>query len=262
MVKVLVPISGGKDSQACLELALAHHDRADIRGLFCDTQFEHPWTYEHVHWMRGYYGIRIDRVTGGSVLEKSIKYGRFPGGGARHCTDELKIRETKLYCKRLAEQQGSHIANKKRGVDASDVGGFEVWYGMRSAESPERERRYAGKLDTARYLPHEVMPSKYPQYLGRMGVRFVLPVLDWSAREIFELIGLRANPLYETFDRVGCFPCQAAGDAHKEKAYAFDDFGRKQYRIVKIVAEQIGKPMFNSKGGRARDAAQCLVCSE
>lgn len=35
-VKVLVPISGGKDSQACLELALAHHELADIRGLFCD----------------------------------------------------------------------------------------------------------------------------------------------------------------------------------------------------------------------------------
>lgn len=246
IVKVLVPISGGKDSQACLELALQYHDAADVRGLFCDTQFEHPWTYEHIEWMRGHYGIRIDRVTGGSVLEKSIKYGRFPGGGARHCTDELKIRETKLYCKALAEQQG----------------GFEVWYGMRSQESAERGRRYAGKNDLERYEPHEVMPSKYPKYLGRMGVRFVLPVLDWSAREIFDLIGLRANPLYDVFDRVGCFPCQAAGDAHKEKAYQFDDFGRKQYRIVKIVAEQINKPMFTSKGGQARDAAACLLCNE
>lgn len=244
-VKVLVPISGGKDSQACLELALQQHSPADIRGLFCDTQFEHPITYEHIEWMRGYYGIQIDRVTGGSVLEKSIKHRRFPGGGARHCTDELKIRETRIYCKALAEQQG----------------GFEVWYGMRSAESPERARRYAGKIDFERYEPHEVMPSKYPKYLGRMGVRFVLPVLDWSKREIFDLIGLRANPLYEDFDRVGCFPCQAAGDAHKERAYQFDDFGRNQYRIVKLVAEQLGKPMFNSKGGQARDAL-CSVCSE
>lgn len=245
MVKVLVPISGGKDSQACLELALQLHAPADIRGLFCDTQFEHPMTYEHIDWIRGYYGIQIDTVTGGSVLEKSVKYGRFPGGGARHCTDELKIRETRIYCKALAEQQG----------------GFEVWYGMRSAESSEREKRYAGKINNERYHPHEVMPSKYPKYLGKMGVRFVLPVIDWSKQEIFDLIGLRANPLYEDFDRVGCFPCQAAGDAHKERAYQFDDFGRKQYRIVKLVAEQINKPMFNSKGGQARDAL-CLICSE
>lgn len=244
-VKVLVPISGGKDSQACLELALREHDARDIRGLFCDTQFEHPTTYAHVEWMAGYYGIQVDRVSGGSVLEKSIKYGRFPGGGARHCTDELKIRETKIYCKELAERQG----------------GFEVWYGMRSAESAERERRYAGKINSERYAPHEVMPSKYPKYLGRMGVRFVLPVLDWSKQEIFELLELRANPLYEHFDRVGCFPCQAAGDAHKERAYHFDDFGRQQYRTVKLVAQQIGKPMFNSKGGQARDAL-CSICAE
>lgn len=245
LVKILVPLSGGKDSQACLELALNFCSAENVRGLFCDTQFEHPLTYAHIEFMRGFYGIRIDRVSGGSVLDKCIKHGRFPGGGARHCTDELKIRETRIYCKALAEQQG----------------GFEVWYGMRSAESAAREKRYAGKDTFERYAPHEVMPSKYPKYLARLGVRFVLPVLDWTAREIFDLIGLRANPLYAHFDRVGCFPCQAAGDAHKEKAYQFDAFGRNQYRIVKIVAEQINKPMFNSKGGQMRDAF-CPVCGE
>lgn len=245
MIRVLVPISGGKDSQACLELARVFYPNDEIRGLFCDTQFEHPLTYEHIEWMREFYGIQIDRVSGGSVLEKSVKYGRFPGGGARHCTDELKIRETKIYCKALAEKQG----------------GFEVWYGMRSAESSERAKRYAGKTNFDRYEPHEVMPSKYPKYLGRMGVRFVLPVLDWYEDEVFELLGLRENPLYETFDRVGCFPCLAAGDKHKEKAFRFDDFGRKQYRIVQVVAEAIGKNVFTSKGGRSRNEPGCLVCT-
>jgi len=246
MVKILVPISGGKDSQACLELALLEHSPADIRGLFCDTQFEHPITYARIEWMHGYYGIQIDRVSGGSVLEKSIKYGRFPGGGARHCTDELKIRETRIYCKALAEQQG----------------GFEVWYGMRSAESPEREKRYAGKIDTTLYEPHEVIPSKYPKYLGRMGVRFRLPVLDWSEAEVFSLLNGRENLLYQWFGRVGCFPCLAAGDKHKEKAFQLDDFGRKQYKTIQIVAEQIGKPIFTSKGGKARNEQQgCLICA-
>lgn len=245
MVKCLVPLSGGKDSQVCLELALREFDRKDVRGLFCDTQFEHPLTYAHIEWMRGYYGVEIDRVSGGSVIEKSIKHKRFPGGGARHCTDELKIRETKLYCKALAELQG----------------GFEVWYGMRSGESHERATRYAGKLDDTLYAPHEIMPSKYPKYLERMGVRFKLPIIDWSTHEVFEFLELRWNPLYLDFDRVGCFPCQAAGDAHKHKAYKYDDFGREQYRVIRIIAEQLGKPMFTSKRGRAEDEAGCLVCA-
>src|SRR5262249_44050878 len=94
-VRVLVPISGGKDSQAALKLALEHHPAHEVRGLFCDTQWEHPKTYAHVERLRTLYGnVRIDTVTGGSMLEKVIKHRRWPGGGARHCTDELKIRET------------------------------------------------------------------------------------------------------------------------------------------------------------------------
>lgn len=247
MIKVLVPISGGKDSQACLELALRQFDSDVIRGLFCDTQFEHPITYDHIDWMRGYYGIQIDRVSGGSVLDKSRKYGRFPGGGARHCTDELKIRETKFYCKALAEAQG----------------GFEVWYGMRTAESAEREKRYAGKIDFERYQPHEVMPSKYPKYLGRMGVRFVLPVLDWTEAEIFAQLEGRQNPLYEFFPRVGCFPCLASGDRFKERAFQFDEFGRQQFAAVQTVSIEIGKSVWTSKGGKARnEEARCGVCAE
>lgn len=238
-VQVLVPVSGGKDSQATLKLALQHHQPDEVRGLFCDTQFEHPLTYKHVDLLRTLYGpIEIVTVTGGSVLEKSVKYGRFPGGGARHCTDELKIRETRIYCKALAEAQG----------------GFEVWYGMRLKESPEREKRYAGKVDSELYRPHEVMPSKYPQYLGKMGVRFRLPIIDWSDADVLGFLDGEENPLYAAgFPRVGCFPCLASGDKWKEKAFTHDGFGRRQYERVRIVSAQIGKNVFTSKGGQARN---------
>lgn len=242
-VKILVPISGGKDSQAALVLALRIYPAAEVRGLFCDTQFEHPLTYAHVDWVSARYGIRIDRASGGSVLEKSIKYKRFPGGGARHCTDELKIRETRIYCKALAEKQG----------------GFEVWYGMRTQESDERAKRYAGKLSEELYHPHEVMPSKYPKYLGKMGVRFRLPIVDFSEEQVLELLAGEENPLYAAgFPRVGCFPCLASGDKFKEKAFQHDDFGRAQYKRVMLVAEQIGKSPWTSKGGRERN---CMLCS-
>ena len=244
MVKVLVPISGGKDSQACLELAVKLFGVDDIRGLFCDTQFEHPITYQHIEWMRQHYGIQIDRVSGGSVLEKSVKYGRFPGGGARHCTDELKIRETRIYLKALAEVQGE---------------GFEVWYGMRAGESAARAKRYEGMAEDL-YEPHEVMPGKYPKYLGKMGIRFRLPILGWSELQVLDFLHGRENPLYrDGFWRVGCFPCLAAGDKTKELAFAYDDFGREQYRVIKIVSEQIGKSIWTSKGGKERNA-NCMIC--
>jgi 3'-phosphoadenosine 5'-phosphosulfate sulfotransferase (PAPS reductase)/FAD synthetase len=140
------------------------------------------------------------------------------------------------------------------------LGGFEVWYGMRSGESDARAKRYAGKVCDEVYPPHEVMPSKYPQYLAKLGVSFRLAVLNWSKLDVLEYLDGQENPLYETFDRVGCFPCQAAGDPHKEKAYAYDDFGREQKRKVFAIAQQINKPMFNSKGGQARNPG-CGVCS-
>ncbi len=254
-VKVLVPISGGKDSQACLKLAVQKHGADNVRGLFCDTQFEHPLTYQHVEKLRTLYGpLQIDTVTGGSVLEKCEKYGRFPGGGARFCTEELKIWVTRDYCARLAAYNGAN---------------FEVWYGMRSDESPERNKRYAGKVCDELYAPHEVLPGKYPKYLARMGVLFRLAILHWTTPEVFDFLEGQHNPLYnpredgeEGFDRVGCFPCAASGDANKEKAFKYDDFGRQQAAKVAIVSAKIGKSIWTSKGGKARNEVCALVCGD
>jgi 3'-phosphoadenosine 5'-phosphosulfate sulfotransferase (PAPS reductase)/FAD synthetase len=263
-VKVLVPVSGGKDSQACLQLAVEHHNPLEVRGLFCDTQFEHPLTYEHIDTMRRLYGVRIDVVSDGSVLEQAQKHGRFPGGGARFCTEELKIWPTKRYCKALAEAQGSRVANKKRRVTGSQAGGFEVWYGMRSDESHERAERYAGKVDADLYEPHEVM-SKYPKYLGKLGVRFRLPIVDWSRLDVLELLDGAESPLYRppySMDRVGCFPCLASGDQAKEKAFRADSFGRDQLSRVTLVSARIGKSIWTSKSGKKRnEGAGCMVCA-
>ena len=102
----IVPVSGGKDSQACLKMAVETFAPADVLALFCDTQFEHPKTYAHINSIAELYGVDLKIITGGSVEEKILKYGRFPGGGARHCTDELKIRETRIFLKEYSEKHG------------------------------------------------------------------------------------------------------------------------------------------------------------
>ncbi len=252
MIKIIVPISGGKDSQACLKLALQSYDKSEVLGFFCDTQFEHPLTYAHIDWMRDFYGVKIERVCAGSVPGEVLKAKRFPGGGARHCTDRLKIKPRRDFYKALAEQQG----------------GFEVWMGMRSDESKEREKRYEGKISHESYPPHEVLAS-YPKYLFKMGVTFRLPVIDWSTSEIFKLLNGEENPLYSIgSNRVGCFPCLASGDRNKERDFSSGEFGASQRVIVAELEKQIGKSIFTSKGGAMRNNEKqddlfsgCSICA-
>jgi 3'-phosphoadenosine 5'-phosphosulfate sulfotransferase (PAPS reductase)/FAD synthetase len=241
-VSVVVPLSGGKDSQACLMLALKEHKPENVLALFCDTGFEHPITYKHVERITEKYGVNLVMLQAGTVLEKCLKYKRFPGGGARHCTDELKIRPAKFFYKEMAILQG----------------GFQVWYGVRSDESKEREKRYRYKVSTDLYTPNEFM-DKYPKYLADMGVMFRLPVLDWSRSEIFEYLNGEENPLYSSgFDRVGCFPCLAGGEAHQMRAFHFDETGRKHYRIAEQISEIAGRPVLQSKKYRGQGPGSAL----
>ena len=222
----------------CLKLAIEHFSKESILGLFCDTQFEHPFTYQHIHKMRQLYGVRIETITAGSVPDMIRKYRRFPNGAQRFCTEELKIWPSKRFYKNLAETQGH---------------GFEVWYGMRLAESHERARRYSGKIDSEIYPPHEFM-RKYPKYLHKLGVGFRLPILQLSAEAVLKFLNGEENPLYNTFDRVGCFPCQAAGDGPKMKAYNYDEFGENQLKIIRILEKETGRSSFKKSG------PGCSIC--
>lgn len=246
MKNIIVPVSGGKDSQACLKLACQTQGSEKVLGLFCDTQFEHPKTYEHVENIKKLYQVEILTVTGGSVVDKVLKYKRFPGGGARHCTDELKIQVTKKFLKDYSKI----------------VPNIEVWYGMRGDESPERTKRYAGKIGEDLYPPHDVL-KKYPKYLYKQGVMFRLPILEWSVGDVLYFLKGEENPLYqEGFDRVGCFPCLAGGDKWKEKAFKFDSYGNEQYQKVLWLSSKINKSIWTSKGGKERnEGVGCAICS-
>lgn len=248
--KIVVPISGGKDSQSCLKLALKEYKPSEVLGLFCDTKFEHPLTYQHIRDIQSMYGVTVETITGGSVVEKILKYKHFPTDKMRFCTDELKIRESKLFYKLLAEKQG----------------GFEVWYGMRSDESHQRAKRYSHVANNEVYLPHEVQ-RKFPKYLGKMGVRFKLPIIDWSKEEVFDYLDGEQNPLYaEGFDRVGCFPCMAGGDKWKAKSFEFDETGAKHYKMMKDLEGVTGYPVYTSQAGRFNEMQGdmfkgCAICA-
>jgi 3'-phosphoadenosine 5'-phosphosulfate sulfotransferase (PAPS reductase)/FAD synthetase len=250
MIKVVVPISGGKDSQACLKLALETYDKSEVLGLFCDTKFEHPLTYRHVFDIKEMYGIDLVTISAGNVPEKVLKYKRFPSDIARFCTDELKIIPSKNFYKKLAETQG----------------GFQVWYGMRAGESSARAKRYSEIINTETYAPHEVL-AKYPKYLHKLGVSFRLPILEWASDDVLDFLDGEQNQLYaQGFDRVGCFPCLASGDKWKKKAFNHDETGRKHFAIVQEIEKKIGKSCYTSKGeiflGKQNDLfSGCAICA-
>ena len=245
--KCVVPLSGGKDSQACLMLALKQLKNTEILAMFCDTGYEHPITYDHVNKIVKDNNIDLVTLKAGTVLGVCTKYKRFPGGGSRHCTDELKIRPSKFFYEALAKLQG----------------GFEVWYGMRNEESKERAARYKGKTSSDIYAPHEVM-TKYPKKLSKLGVSFRLPIIDWATDEVFTLLDGKENELYSHgFDRVGCFPCLAGGEGHQMRAFYFDATGLKHYKIAEKISAIAGRPVLQTKKYTNQGPGDqgCLICS-
>lgn len=228
----VVSISGGKDSQAVAKLIRERFPNDRIIGLFCDTKFEHPLTYEHVKRIATLYNLELVTLNAGSVPEKVLKYKRFPSGTARFCTDQLKIQPSKKYL----------ISMAKEGYKVID------YIGVRGDESTERSKRYKGMDDTL-YMPHEVMPSTFPKYMGeKLGIRRCMPILDWSKDDVFEYLNGEHNPLYDLgFDRVGCFPCLAGGDKSKMKAFKLDEYGASQLNLIKSISRHIHKPIFNTK---------------
>ena len=240
----VLPLSGGKDSQACLMLALQEFPVDKILALFCDTGFEHPITYDHVKKVVKDNDVDLVTLSAGTVLEVCTKYKRFPGGGARHCTDELKIRPSKFFYEALAQEQG----------------GFEVWYGMRSDESKERATRYKGLINSDLFDPSELM-SKYPKKLGKLGVMFKLPILNWATDEVFNLLDGKENELYSHgFERVGCFPCLAGGEGHQMRAFYFDATGLEHYKIAEQISEIAGRPVLVTKKYYDQGPG-CALCS-
>jgi len=243
MVKCVVPCSGGKDSQASLQLALQRYTKDEVLGLFHDTGFEHPLVYEHIAYMQDLYGIHIVTVSAGTVEEQCIKHRRFPHALSRFCTDRLKIRPSKKFYLDLAIKQGT---------------GFEVWIGIRKAESAFRARKYKDFVGDEVYQPNEYM-SSYPLKLGAAGVTFRLPILDWSTADVFEFLQGRENPLYRLgFTRVGCFPCLAGGDKSKRQAFLFDDTGQKHLRIVQRLEGILGQTVWTGKN-RFEGCSLCTI---
>ena len=251
----LVSVSGGKDSTACLLLALERHPREEVRAVFADTGNEHAQTYEYIDYLERATGVMIHRLkadfamqierkaefvrtkwplhgvsqdkveralavlkpTGNPYLDLCIWKGRFPSRKAQFCTEQLKTLPLTEYALELIDQHGA----------------VESWQGVRADES----------------LSRRDLPERDDQ---GGGLTIYRPIIRWTAMEVFAFIaskGIEANPLYrQGMGRVGCMPCiNARKDEVLEIAKRFPaevDRIEEWEHIVKEASKRDGTTFF------------------
>jgi len=252
-MKILVPTSGGKDSAACLVMAINKYGKENVVSVFNDTGWEHPLTYEYLDYLEGRLGISIHRTIGGdrrngdkaqTLPELIIAQGRFPFGRGRFCTTHLKQYALRDYYK-------NHIYNE-------DVQ-YEFWFGMRQEESVQRGKKYAGMVPEDLFDMDDLFPSRYNKKL-RATIKVRLPIIDWSKEAVFKYLkdsDVEYNKLYDegTNDRVGCYPCMLAGKKAQEKMLN-TEFGKQRLIQIKELEEITGTKyeMFDT------DQGSCELC--
>jgi len=231
--KILVPLSGGKDSTACLIYALNKYKKKNIYPVFNDTGWEHPLTYKYLKELSGLLKIKIYKTKGhkrGKTLYKLIKnVGKFPFGRGRFCTMYLK-----QYALRDWYKENLFDGNRKT----------VFLFGIRKDESAQRAKKYFGIEPNENLTMEELFPRRYSLKLQeKIIVR--LPVINWNREKIFSFLKenkVPYNPLYDegTNDRVGCYPCLLAGKK-KQKLMFETKFGKKRLKLIKKLEKKIGK---------------------
>lgn len=199
-MKILVSFSGGKDSQACLIQAANRYGADKIEAVFCDTGWEHPDTYKHIHDVCTLLDVKLTIIRNEKVgsfqnLCKQMKC--FPVATRRSCTSSLKIRP-------MIDWILSH--------DDS----FVIIQGIRGAESASRSEM---EPECSYFKEYFSMDKGIRLYRKRDVLAWCKthdasvfrPIFDWTAQQVIDYIldnGQQPNPLYKRgASRVGCFPC-------------------------------------------------------
>lgn len=201
MNKIIVSVSGGKDSAICFHKAINEYGKENVIGIFCDTKWESEKTYEYIEYLKQFGNlIAVSNPKYPNGLLDMIKhYKKFPTALMRFCTRELK----------LVPFQNYLIENKL-------LTNTEIWLGIRLDESRNRYERYK-QYKSNDYLKYQDINKNCKKAIRYIPTR--LPIVDMKTNEVYKYFvdnNFENNPLYShlNIDRVGCFPCILAGMRH------------------------------------------------
>lgn len=229
MKTIIVPVSGGKDSQVVLSLAIAAgHTPVCVVCVHQNTGYDHPNTYVQMAKMEEFYGVKIEHTISKYKsmfgLLESVKY--FPNSAARGCTQRLKQEPFAAWL----------IANNYNADNC------EIWFGMRSDESANRADKY-GALTPDDVFTLGDIAAFYTEAkrraLGSIPCR--LPIVDWNTDKVFAHLAAEGAPLNALYakghHRVGCYPCLLARKTEWQAA-AKDQTGAEHLRRMIALEDE------------------------
>lgn len=225
--KVVVSVSGGKDSTATLLLALEQIPKEDILPAMADTGNEHELTYEYVRWLGKTLAIEIKWVRADltewwwyrrdyvrdhwpepdpkkgwpdgvprDIIERVLAvFDKGPTGNPYLDLCIIKGRFPSRRAQFCTDELKKQPLNKYINEMVALHGEVESWQGVRADESENRKN-----------LPQ-------CEDFAESGELFKIyrPILKWTVEDVFaqhRKHGIEPNPLYKLgMDRVGCMPC-------------------------------------------------------
>jgi 3'-phosphoadenosine 5'-phosphosulfate sulfotransferase (PAPS reductase)/FAD synthetase len=263
---LIIPVSGGKDSQAVLSLA-----KKSDREIVCvhqNTGFDHPATYAQLEAMERFYQVTIEHTVSEGMLNflERVKY--FPNSAARGCTERLKQKPFAAWL-------------RAKGYTAANA---EIWFGMRSDESRTRADKYGAiTMDDDICLADIGLfygtTKTMRENIGNISVR--LPIVHWSTDDVFEHLHQEKAPINALYDkghqRVGCYPCLLArksewqmaskdttGRHHIERMLQLEELWKKEKNPRKYIkVHRVWDVKDFLEGNEVRDlfADECGYCS-
>ena len=241
-MKVIVPISGGKDSQAALLWAIEKYGLKSLVGIFCDVKWEAQETYMHIDYLVEKSGISFEVLSSekyDGMVDLAVKKGRFPSSTARFCTEELKVKPMIDYILSLEESiilvDGIRAdESEKRSKMLPDCRFFKYYFEPHTTNSI-----IVSNFKNLKKKPSLVQRKKYEKALSRLAKGKEDPkyftyrkkdVFEWCSKYDESLIrphfninadeviyfslnrGYEINPRYfKGYSRVGCDPCIMEG---------------------------------------------------
>lgn len=227
---LIVPVSGGKDSQVVLSLALAAGHKPVC--VHQNTGYDHPDTYQQMLDMETFYGVEVQHTKSmyGGMFGFLEHAGYFPNSAARGCTQRLKQEP-------FAHWLMANGYNKDNCI---------IWFGMRSDESRTRDEKYGHITPDDDFTLADVAVyygQGWRKPVGEIPVK--LPIVDWNTEQVFDHLrseGAPVNPLYDKgHHRVGCYPCLLARKQEWITA-GCDEFGIEQLqRLIEFEDKWISE---------------------
>ena len=260
-MKLITPISGGKDSQATLLFCIDKYGVENIHTVFCDTVWEHDLTYKHLEYLVEKTGVSYEILSSkkyDGFVDLCKKKKRFPSSQVGFCTIELKIVPMIDYILTLEESviifQGIRGDESKKRAKMSDECRYFKHYfepynsnmimlenfyhnppttdKQKKTEKKAIERLLTGHNDEKyfTYRKKDVFAwcKKYADDIQR-------PFFYNSAEDVIYYSlnrDYKVNPLYfKGASRVGCFPCKNA--RHDEMELIIKEFPETIEKIEK-----------------------------